>query len=326
MSSDPRNALIRWLQTRRATWQRVQHDSELLRRDGTADAATLRQAIKDHRTLKGDVALARQVLPDSRLSGELESLLLQSLEVMFKPAQRYGFALRKLFGQQVPAAMLAMQKEISVSVALFLATALTGWFAVHAQPELAHLVMSNKMMDDVSQGRLWTDSMFTLVPGSALAFGIMLNNIIVCLTAFCVGTIYGLGTLYMLGLNGVMLGAVFAYTHQHGMGHRLFEFIVAHGCVELTVICLSAAAGLHVGDALINPGDKSRADSFALAARRGCIVMALAIPALIGAGLIEGYVSPRPDVPLWLRLVIGIGYWIIFFLLASGIWLRRSRD
>ncbi|MDN5747187.1 MAG: stage II sporulation protein M, partial [Pseudonocardia sp.] len=42
-------------------------------------------------------------------------------------------------------------------------------------------------------------------------------------------------------LNGLMLGGAFALTARHGLADRLFEFIVAHGIVELTIVCVAGA-------------------------------------------------------------------------------------
>ncbi len=142
------------------------------------------------------------------------------------------------------------------------------------------------------------------------------------LFAYCAGFVFGLGTLYILGLNGLMLGAVFAFTSQHGLGAALFRIIVAHGCVEISVMCLSGAAGAAVGEALIRPSHGNRMESFRIAAlRSGKLLIACAV-LLVGSGLIEGYISPRRLFPLWARLVIGIGYWIFMIALLRG-WLFR---
>ena len=82
-----------------------------------------------------------------------------------------------------------------------------------------------------------------MVPSSVLSVQILTNNIVVSLFAYCLGFLFGLGTLYILGLNGLMLGAMFAFVGQHGLAGALFRFVVAHGCVELSVMCLSGAAG-----------------------------------------------------------------------------------
>ncbi len=91
-----------------------------------------------------------------------------------------------------------------------------------------------------------------------------------------------------------MLGAVFAFTRQHGLDDDLFRFIVAHGCVELSVMVLSGAAGAAVGESLIRPGSlrvgRSRS-SRPRSTRPRCIGACVVL--LIGCGFIEGYISPN---------------------------------
>jgi uncharacterized membrane protein SpoIIM required for sporulation len=149
---------------------------------------------------------------------------------------------------------------------------------------------------------------------------ILANNIVVSLFAYCAGFLFGLGTLYILGLNGLMLGAVFALVSQHGLRAQLLSFLVAHGCVELSVMCLSGAAGAAVGEALIRPGPAGRIESFREAAlSSGKLLIACAV-LLIGAGVLEGYVSPNPRFALWARVAFGVSYWLFMVALLSG-WL-----
>ena len=96
------------------------------------------------------------------------------------------------------------------------------------------------MINGVERGRLWTDGLLNVAPSSLLSVGILSNNIAVSLLAFCVGVLFGLGTFYIIAMNGLMLGGIFAFTHQHGLADELFRFVIAHGVVELSVICLPA--------------------------------------------------------------------------------------
>jgi uncharacterized membrane protein SpoIIM required for sporulation len=122
-----------------------------------------------------------------------------------------------------------------------------------------------------------------------------------------------------------MLGAVFAFVSAHGLGDELFGFIVAHGCVELSVMCLSGAAGAAVGEALIRPGEQGRAAAFHSAALRSGEVLIACAVLLVGAGLIEGYVSPDPRFGLPARVAIGVSYWLFMLALLSGRLLRWRR-
>ncbi len=52
---------------------------------------------------------------------------------------------------------------------------------------------------------------------------ILTNNIVVSLFAYCAGFLFGLGTFYIVGLNGMMLGAIFMFCRQHGMDDELLH-------------------------------------------------------------------------------------------------------
>jgi uncharacterized membrane protein SpoIIM required for sporulation len=178
----------------------------------------------------------------------------------------------------------------------------------------------------VERGELWTDGMLNVVPSSVLSVQILTNNIVVSLFAYCAGFLFGLGTFYIVGLNGMMLGAIFMFCRQHGMDDELLQFIVAHGCVELSVMVLSGAAGAAVGEALIRPSTMRRAQSFQIAALRTSKVLVACVVLLIGCGFIEGYISPDPEFPFWARAVVGLGYWFFMISLLRGYPLGRSRS
>ena len=176
-------------------------------------------------------------------------------------------------------------------------------------------------MDEVRAGKVWTDSIFGVAPASVLSFQITLNNIMVALFAFVIGALYGLGTVYILAVNGLMLGALFKFTYAHGVGDRLLNFIPAHGMVELFVICLAAGCGLHVGDALVNPGQKTRALAFREAISRATPVLLFGCAGLLVCGVIEGYISPNPAVNFATRVGIGLSWLLLFLGALSGfIW------
>jgi uncharacterized membrane protein SpoIIM required for sporulation len=196
---------------------------------------------------------------------------------------------------------------------------------VYSFPDLIALFADRALIETVERGELWTEGMLNVVPSPVLSVNILTNNIIVSLFAYCSGMIFGLGTFYLIGLNGLSLGAIFAFTHQHGLAGRLFDFITAHGCVELSCIVIAGAAGSLLGEALIRPGTRTRGEAFRLAAVEGLRVMVVVTLLLIVCGFIEGYVSPDPEVPRWARITIGVGYWLFMVSLLRGYVFGRSR-
>ena len=121
-----------------------------------------------------------------------------------------------------------------------------------------------------------------------------------------------------------MLGAVFAFVHQHGLAGALFSFIIAHGPVELSVICVAGATGVALGESIIRPTLETRRDSFQACAHRVAPVLLLCAALLVGCGLIEGFVSPDPAFPLASRITIGVSYWAVMWILMSGGLFKRS--
>ncbi len=82
---------------------------------------------------------------------------------------------------------------------------------------------------------------------------------------------------------------------------------------------VTALAGLGLGARVvpIRPGSPLPELERKLASVRPKL-MVLCVLFLIGAGVIEGYVSPNPDFSLAQRLSIGIGYWLLFVFALCG--------
>jgi len=318
-------ALAASLMKRASLWRDADARARRLARGRTDDAGDATRMADDYRLLAHDLARVRTLLPDSRAREYLEAAYARAHATLHHGAWRAGSALLTLFRDELPRVVVALAPYIVWSSAIFVLTVVAGYALVHRYPELIALFASPDLIASVEHGRLWTAGLLNVVPSSVLSVQILANNIVVSLVAYCAGFFFGLGTLYILGLNGLMLGAVFAFVSRYGLAGQLLAFIVPHGCVELSVMCLSGAAGAAVGEALIRPGQATRMESFRVAALSSGKLLAACALLLVGAGLIEGFVSPAPRFPLWSRIAIGAGYWLVMLALLSGRLLPRRR-
>lgn len=320
------SAVAHWLQGRVGLWRR--HDTLIQNQRGRKDldSGETLEFVNGYRSLSRDVSLARNALPDSQITVYLESLLIRSFDLIHRKPYSLFRQFLYLLRYELPQAVRELRGAILISFSIFLLSAFIGWWLVYTYPELAALFASPKMIDTVQKGGLWTDGLLNVVPSSMLSVGIMTNNIAVTMSAFVLGTLYGLGTLYMMSLNGAMLGGVFAFTARYNLAGKLFEFVIAHGIVELSVIMLAGAAGMKIGEALVRPGQLTRRDAFNKAASNAGKIIMVGALLLIGSGFIEGYVSPNPAFGLATRVTIGVSYGIFMLLLLSGrLWPRRQR-
>ena len=301
-----KEALAHWLRSRLAHWQQVEQRLKKGALSKNSEIDDVRDVLSRYRSTVSDLSLARRNLPNHPLTRYLESLFLRSQAVIYKSPAHMLLQLRDLYNLDVPVLMREMKKPLFSTLGVFIMAIFMGYLLVASHPDLASLFASPAMIEHVKKGELWTDGLLNITPSSVVSLQIITNNITVSLFAFALGALYGLGTLYIISLNGLMLGGIFAFTAQYGLAQRLFTFIIGHGVVELSVIIIAGAMGLRLGEALIRPGHRNRLQAFQIVTLNAGKVLLAAIPFLVLAGLIEGFISPDERFSLLTRSVVGV--------------------
>ncbi|MCC6749340.1 MAG: stage II sporulation protein M [Deltaproteobacteria bacterium] len=118
------------------------------------------------------------------------------------------------------------------------------------------------------------------------------NNVGIAFQCFATGIFFGLGSLFFMLYNGIVIGAVVGFVSGTPAGMNLLSFIVGHGPWELTAICLSGAAGLRLGFGPLITGSRRRRDAMRLAAADAVRLVLGAAAMLLVAALVEGFFSP----------------------------------
>jgi uncharacterized membrane protein SpoIIM required for sporulation len=316
MSQNAKTA--RWFAQRLPVWRDVAGRLADLERGASAEPADLLAAVRSYPEIARDLAVAQRSSPQGQVTRYIERVYLDLHRAIFRRPSDIKRELLAVFLQDAPAVAKTLRVHIAWIGALFVICAAAGAWLVATYPELVSLFASEQMIDHVMRGELWTDGLLNILPSSILSVQIFTNNILVALFTLCLGVAYGLGTVYIVGMNGFMLGGVFAFTAQYRLAGRLFAFICAHGFVELSAIIVAGAIGASLGEALARPGPLTRGAAFQRATARGAKLMLVLVVFLVGSGLLEGFVSPDPAYPLAARLVIGLAYWTLFVFVLSG--------
>jgi len=309
----------KWLQEQLPRWRTAAERLTLLERSKTASSDEVMRTVYSYGEIARDLSVARHNLPGGKLTRYLEQVYARFYRALYRRPGNFRQGVKDLFLQDVPDITRWLLPQITSVTALFVLSSLAGWWLVSRYPELAALFASESMINGVSRGELWTDNLVNVIPSSVLAISILSNNISVSLFAMCLGVFYGLGTIYIISLNGLMLGGIFAMTAQHGLASRLFEFVIAHGIVELSVICVAGAIGVALGTSIARPGNQTRAHAFHVASIRSAKLIVVCALFLVGAGLIEGFISPNPDYALSFKILVGVGYMVVFTAMLAGV-------
>jgi uncharacterized membrane protein SpoIIM required for sporulation len=137
------------------------------------------------------------------------------------------------------------------------------------------------------------------------------NNVQIGFQTFAGGLAYGLGSVWFLASNGVVIGAIAGYLTEIGYTRTFWSFVAGHSSFELIAIVLSGAAGLRLAAALIAPGNLSRKAALVAAAKPAVRVMYGAALMFFIAAFVEAFWSPLTEVPFAGKIAAGIAGWIV---------------
>lgn len=154
-------------------------------------------------------------------------------------------------------------------------------------------------------GRRGADSDFVM-------FGYYIfNNVRIAFQMFAGGLLLGIGALFFLLFNGVVLGTVAGYVTAAGYGVSFYSFVSGHSALELTGLVLAGAAGLKLGAALVAPGRLTRKQALIAAGRRAAGIMYGAAAMLFAAAFVEAFWSPRGGVAPEVKYAVGAIAWLL---------------
>jgi uncharacterized membrane protein SpoIIM required for sporulation len=173
------------------------------------------------------------------------------------------------------------------------------------------LFLGARMIDTIEKHKMWTDSVVAIKPLASSA--IMTNNLSVTFLTFAYGITAGIGTVYMMVFNGLMIGVVGAACWLGGMSLQLWSFVAPHGVLELPAIFIGGGAGLRIAQGMLFPGMLPRRASLARAGGEAVRLLLGVIPILIIAGTIEGFVSPSPAIAWQWKFALSGAIGAIFF-------------
>jgi len=306
-----------WIQKRQPHWERLTAlvaaaDRERLRglsRNELQEMALLyRQVASDLSTLRQDSTSAALALQVNHLLARAHHIIYSSRKSSWRNfllflRDGYPRVLRQQIGFVFAAAVL-----------LLLGMVIAAAFSL-ADPRFTAALAGPRVMSALARHHMWTESIVSIAPQAAS--GIMTNNLSVSFGAFGGGLLFGLGSVYLLFFNGLLLGAVAVACQQAGMAVPLWSFVAPHGSLELPAIVIAGAAGLRLGYGMLFPGIYRWKDSVARAGGEAVKLVSGTIPMLFVAGCLEGFFSPS-GAPVALKFSVGAG---LFLLL--NLWLFR---
>lgn len=270
------------------------------------------------------LSYARTHFPVSQTCDYLNRLVSKGHGIMYTaPGAKLPLIL-SFYKHQVPQAIIKNAGYIIAAAVIFIGAILYSWIQTAVDPTNARVFLPENILQNFDPGRAaegnnsWNSSLMSGM--------IMVNNVKVALNAFALGITFSIGTVYVLFVNGMLLGSLSCLASVNGSALEYWSLILPHGFIELAAIILCSAAGIKIGLSLLNPGIFSRKDSFVMAAMDGLKIIGIVVPMLITAALIEGFITPSRLHPRIKLIFAACTFIIMLYYFLSPVLHRRQKN
>ncbi|WP_022822576.1 stage II sporulation protein M [Hymenobacter norwichensis] len=256
--------------------------------------------------LTDDLAYAQTFYPASPTTRYLNDLAAKQHQTIYKNKPEQTSRFKEFWARELPLLVARHHTTLAWSLVLFTVFTLVGALSAAYDDTFVRVVLGdayvNRTLENIDKG----DPMAVYKGQSEAPMFLMitLNNIYVSLVAYALGATLGLGTVWALFRNGVMLGSFQYFFYQKGVLLPSVLTIWIHGTLEISAIVLAGGAGFVMARGMLFPGTYSRADAFRQAARDGLKLAIGLVPIFIVAGFLEGFVTRHTEMPLALSLLI----------------------
>jgi uncharacterized membrane protein SpoIIM required for sporulation len=309
----------RWTEKRRPYWERLE---QLVKTSGGKSVSALspgelQELALLYRQTASDLATIREDPTSGTLARYLNQLLGRAHNLIYMGRKTSRRGIWTFYKEGFPAVFRATFPDTLAAFIIFLAAGVGAFLMSLGDPAFPRHMLGPGMIETIEKHQMWTHSIVTIKPLASSA--ILTNNLSVSFATFALGITAGVGTIYMMLLNGLLIGVIGEACWREGMSLQLWSFVAAHGILELPAIFIAGGAGLGIARGLLFPGTLPRRESLVQAGARSVRLVLGTIPLLLVAGFVEGFVSPTDLHPAVKFLLSGaLGTLLVFYLLSGS--------
>ena len=297
-------------------WQTFAEQLTLLEQ-GKAKAADVADFPHQYRRLCQHLALAQQRGYSSYLVDPLQQLALRGHQQLYRHRSQLTANILAFLLADFPRLVREQWRFVLIAGLLFFGSLVGIALLVYLFPDLVYSIISPLQVAEM-QGMYNPDASRLGRAAERAAsedwmmFGYyVMHNIGIAFQTFAAGLLFGLGSVFFLIFNGLVIGAVSGHLTDIGYGQTFWSFVIGHGAFELTAITLAGAAGLQLGWSLVAPGRLARSEALRLAARKSVRMLCGVMVFLLIAAFIEAYWSSTTGIEPWIKYAVGAVLWLL---------------
>lgn len=252
-----------------------------------------------------DLSRARSLALAEDVTRYLDQLTGRAHNRLYSTRKGSGWSILRMAFLEAPAEIRAQWRFFLLANVLFYGPFLAGGLGAYLDLSIAFTILPEAMIAGLEASYADADLVRGEGQDAQMAGFYVWNNVGIALRCFATGVLGGLGSIYFLIYNGLVLGTSFGYLFAVGNGWNLLTFTAGHTAWELTGIVVAGAAGLRLGFALIQTHGRTRVGSLRQAGPSLTRLVLGATLLLLVAALIEGFWSASP-LPQGIKYAFGL--------------------
>lgn len=260
--------------------------------------------------LVNDLSFAQTYYPKSKATLYLNHLSTSIFQKIYKTRRIEQNRLFYFFKTEAPLVIYQYRRYLYYAFAFFFLFVSIGVLSFHYNKAFVSTILPegyiNMTLENIKNG----GAMDVYKDGSTWGstIGIGFNNLMVGAKLYIFGIFGGIGSLYILLQNSVMVGTFQYLFYEHGALNDSLRGIWLHGTFEIFSMVIECMAGLVLGTSLLFPKTFSRFNSLKIGMKDSLKIFVSTIPFTIVAAIIEGYVTRYAlEMPEILNLIIIFG-------------------
>jgi uncharacterized membrane protein SpoIIM required for sporulation len=259
--------------------------------------------------LVNDLGYAKTFYPHSKVTQYLNGLASRIYLGIYRNKREQSSRILRFWKTELPMVVYRYRREILYSFLIFLLFALIACFSAAHDETFVRGVLGDDYVDMTEDNIARGDpfGVYKQENGLNMFTYIALHNVKLAFIMFIAGFLLGIGTVWFLFENGVMVGAFQYFFFARGLGWKSVLVIWIHGTLEISAFIVAGAAGLVLGNSILFPGTHKRLHSLRRGAKDGLKLMVGLVPIFIVAASLEGFVTRYSGMPVWLSLFILLG-------------------
>jgi len=282
--------------------------------------------------LVNDLSYAQTFYPKSKVTKYLNYLASQIYQKIYKTKREESSRIVRFFKTEVPLIIYEYRRFMLYAFVMFFAFVMIGVLSARYDDSFVRLIMGdhyvNMSLENIKKG----DPVAVYQSGSNWGgfIAITFNNLFVGLKCFFYGIFGGVGTIWILLQNCIMLGSFQYFFYEHDVFWESVRGIWIHGAMEIFAIVIEAGAGLILGASILFPKTYSRLNSFKIGFKNGLKILLATMPFTFAAGFLEGFVTRYSKaMPNWLNVLIILGTLLViayYFLIYPFIVNKKMKN